>query len=166
MQGRSYWKCWSLWTVELNECQVSSVSTIVHAFICFLPEHLDYLNNLSPIYIRANFIENSITAPTQSPIRRTRYVASAWMDVFVLLFLVLGSLHNPLACWIAHWASVLRPVDELDSLVQDCGNSSAWALELLQSCTKPSKWSLETGGLYNRVFFGRLNLSIISILNY
>ena len=28
--------------------------------------------------------------------------------------------------------------DDVDSLVQDCGNSSANALELLQSCTKPS----------------------------
>ena len=29
-----------------------------------------------------------------------------------------------------------------DGLVQDCGNSIANALELLQSCTKPSIWSL------------------------
>ena len=27
-----------------------------------------------------------------------------------------------------------------DGLVQDCSNSSALAMELLQSCTKPSKW--------------------------
>ena len=29
---------------------------------------------------------------------------------------------------------------QIDSLVQDCSNSSANALQLLQSCTKPSKW--------------------------
>ena len=30
----------------------------------------------------------------------------------------------------------------VDGLVQDCSNSSALALELLQSCTKPSMYSL------------------------
>ena len=30
--------------------------------------------------------------------------------------------------------------DKIDGLVQDCSNSIANALELLQSCTKPSKW--------------------------
>ena len=29
---------------------------------------------------------------------------------------------------------------EIDGLVQDCSNSIANALELLQSCTKPWKW--------------------------
>ena len=28
----------------------------------------------------------------------------------------------------------------IDGLVQDCSNSSALAMELLQSCTKPSEW--------------------------
>ena len=30
---------------------------------------------------------------------------------------------------------------DIDDLVQDCSNSSALAMELLQSCTKPSIWS-------------------------
>ena len=30
---------------------------------------------------------------------------------------------------------------EIDDLVQDCSNSIANAMELLQPCTKPSKWS-------------------------
>ena len=30
--------------------------------------------------------------------------------------------------------------DNIDGLVQDCSNSIANALELLQSCTKPSIW--------------------------
>ena len=29
---------------------------------------------------------------------------------------------------------------QIDGLMQDCSNSIANALELLQSCTKPSKW--------------------------
>ena len=29
-------------------------------------------------------------------------------------------------------------VDDIDGLVQDCSNSTANALELMQSCTKPS----------------------------
>ena len=32
----------------------------------------------------------------------------------------------------------LKP--QIDGLVRDCSNSSALAMELLQSCTKPSKW--------------------------
>ena len=32
--------------------------------------------------------------------------------------------------------------DKIDGLVQDCSNSSALAMELLQSCTKPSKCML------------------------
>ena len=35
-----------------------------------------------------------------------------------------------------------RNTDEIDGLVQDCSNSIANALELLQSCTKPSKLCL------------------------
>ena len=34
------------------------------------------------------------------------------------------------------------PVGHIDGLVQDCSNSIADALELLQSCTKPSIWTL------------------------
>ena len=30
--------------------------------------------------------------------------------------------------------------DEINDLVQDCSNSIANALELLQSCAKPSRW--------------------------
>ena len=32
-----------------------------------------------------------------------------------------------------------------DGLVQDCNNSNALAVELLQSCTKPSKWFVNIG---------------------
>ena len=32
------------------------------------------------------------------------------------------------------------PVDTVNGLVQDCSNSIANAMELLQSCAKPSKW--------------------------
>ena len=40
----------------------------------------------------------------------------------------------------SHWLGA-----NTDSLVQECSNSSALALELLQSCTKPSTWSLNFG---------------------
>ena len=32
-------------------------------------------------------------------------------------------------------------MNQIDGLVQDCSNSHALAMELLQSCTKPSKYS-------------------------
>ena len=38
--------------------------------------------------------------------------------------------------------------DHFDDLVQDCSNSSANALELLQSCTKPSSWRHPNGLSY------------------
>ena len=58
-------------------------------------------------------------------------------------------------CWIiAHWnlpraspwitcqyhTEYYDDKDIFDGLVQDCSNSSALAMELLQSCTKPSYW--------------------------
>ena len=44
-------------------------------------------------------------------------------------------------CWVNSWA-VSAHSDWTDGLVQDCSNSIANALELLQSYTKPLKWSL------------------------
>ena len=37
-------------------------------------------------------------------------------------------------------SQVMLEQHQINSLVQDCSNSVANALELLQSCTKPSKW--------------------------
>ena len=34
------------------------------------------------------------------------------------------------------------PKLDIDGLVQDCSNSSALAMELLQSCTKPTIWHI------------------------
>ena len=39
---------------------------------------------------------------------------------------------------LTQWRRVIR----IDGLVQDCSNSIANALELLQSCTKPSMYAL------------------------
>ena len=41
------------------------------------------------------------------------------------------------------WAEILprEEKDEFDGLAQDCSNSSALAMELLQSCAKPSNLS-------------------------
>ena len=57
---------------------------------------------------------------------------------------------------------------QIDGLAQDCSNSIASALELLQPCTKPSrssrynsarKWLLECG------FHGRVNQQYIITMN-
>ena len=37
------------------------------------------------------------------------------------------------------WLDYIKPIRQIDGLLQDCSNSIANALELLQSCTKPSK---------------------------
>ena len=42
---------------------------------------------------------------------------------------------------LTQWRRVIR----IDGLVQDCSNSIANALELLQSCTKPSMYALVNG---------------------
>ena len=44
-----------------------------------------------------------------------------------------------------------RRVYDIDGLVQDCSNSSALAVELLQSCTKPSicRSPQSVGGIRN-----------------
>ena len=34
-----------------------------------------------------------------------------------------------------------KNIDQIESLAQDCSNSSANTLELLQSCAKPSKYT-------------------------
>ena len=39
------------------------------------------------------------------------------------------------------WLSIVTS-PQFDGLVQDCSNSSALAMELLQSCAKPSSWSV------------------------
>ena len=50
-----------------------------------------------------------------------------------------------------------------DGLVQDCSNSIANALELLQSCTKPSCWYLLDHDA-SRLQFSQLNISLIQTL--
>ena len=42
------------------------------------------------------------------------------------------------------WRYMIFFYIHITGLVQDCSNSSALAMELLQSCTKPSIWSLNT----------------------
>ena len=42
--------------------------------------------------------------------------------------------------WFKPWDTILKH-DGIDGLVQDCSNSSALAMELLQSCSKPSSIS-------------------------
>ena len=50
-----------------------------------------------------------------------------------------NSLHKwPVTRKMFLFYDVIMQCDDIDGLVQDCSNSSALALELLQSCTKPS----------------------------
>ena len=65
----------------------------------------------------------------------------------ILLHITWSCLNNGphLSDWIHALKNDLIPNSELyigytDGLVQDCSNSSAIALELLQPCTKPSLW--------------------------
>ena len=87
-------------------------------------------------------------------LRRNR----AHYNVTVICLLCFGLFDN--VCCFLWWISVtwffdmfclfpwhrdnLRPnrlnLNDIDGLVQDCSNSIANALELLQSCTKPSIW--------------------------
>ena len=58
-------------------------------------------------------------------------------------------------CWLIHIftssdsCSIIEHLqlcnEQIDDLAQDCSNSSALAMELLQSCAKPSKYL--TGGM-------------------
>ena len=56
-----------------------------------------------------------------------------------------GLIKDSEALLVYKWLNVHVPIimlywttHDINDLVQDCGNSSALALELLQSCTKPS----------------------------
>ena len=51
---------------------------------------------------------------------------------------------------------------QIDGLVQDCSNSSANALELLQSCTKPSKLCHHAGYIYS-LFQKRHKTSVLAM---
>ena len=50
----------------------------------------------------------------------------------------------------------------IDGLVQDCSNSIANALELLQSCTEPSMWSSYVETLVNQVNLQSVNDTTIN----
>ena len=52
-----------------------------------------------------------------------------------------GHLHTVLgfhSFGSCHAELIVENIEHIDGLVQDCSNSSALAMELLQSCTKPS----------------------------
>ena len=59
-------------------------------------------------------------------------------------------LYNCEVCvWKLVWAlsvhisaNYVKPYPYFDGLAQDCSNSSALAMELLQSCTKPLNWQV------------------------
>ena len=53
----------------------------------------------------------------------------------LIIFSIIQSYYDKI------WMSSIDFHCNIDGLVQDCSNSIANALELLQSCTKPSIWS-------------------------
>ena len=96
-----------------------------------------------------------------------------YVQSFVLLYLVLVRLtfhwiyqmhlHNS-SCFVGTW-TIIYPYssglchchwNNIDGLVQDCSNSIAYALELLQSCTKPSILWLSQSWWSNPVECGQM----------
>ena len=50
-----------------------------------------------------------------------------------------NSVNSHLTHILQNWKPQLK--QHIDGLPQDCSNSNALAMELLQSCAKPSTWS-------------------------
>ena len=65
---------------------------------------------------------------TISPQRLTNYISGGWFNIRMQ----------------SYQYSYSHCVDKTHGLVQDCSNSIAYALELLQSCTKPSRWTYDS----------------------
>ena len=66
------------------------------------------------------------------------HLEHGWRKWDLMMFLQLLSWLEERATsmtWRCHWQEI-----HIDGLVQDCSNSIANALELLQFCTEPSKW--------------------------
>ena len=79
-----------------------------------------------------------------------RKIGGSWCSVLIM--------HLP---FISHSSPFMRIKAYFDGLVQDCSNSSAWAMELLQSCTKlliySSRWHV------NSFLFGNKLMHIIMV---
>ena len=63
-----------------------------------------------------------------------------WINIQITL---LSTVLNPQLqkfCVISYVMKICNERDKINGLVQDCSNSSALAVELLQSCTEPSKF--------------------------
>ena len=74
-----------------------------------------------------------------------------WPDMLVSPLLSWGLLTDCLSKW---QLGVFQY--HIDGLVQDCSNSIANALELLQSCTKPSIWTWKLTSIENSIVEKRL----------
>ena len=86
-----------------------------------------------------------------------------WAGPSFPLHLVVPNWDNVVTPKCARWTSF--PHGYIDGLVQDCSNSSALAMELLQSCIRPSIYSFTGGqckhcsGWLMRFIFARYILS-------
>ena len=113
---------------------------------CLVPSH--YLNQwwLNVIYTIGNKFQWSLIRNTNIPIQENAFENNVCENVvhFVSARCVKRKLSciHPGSCFPRHHTAYDRVcykrLVHLDFLVQDCSNSIANALELLQSCTKPS----------------------------
>ena len=98
-------------------------------------QHLDYRVKV------ATTQENK--PPTQGT-RQWTFTTPRWRCGSILLPSLNAGVPEPTggpSVWSLSWIIKLTDSSHIDGLVQDCSNSSALAMELLQSCTKPSIWT-------------------------
>ena len=100
-----------------------------HVLFCILH------NVKFPIQYRSNNVFLAKVASTASPIELINDESDIWYHIF-LNFSLPTALYKSLGQTITH-PSIAYHHGHINGLVQDCSNSSALAMELLQSCTKP-----------------------------
>ena len=88
--------------------------------------------------------QDSCTCVVHVKISRNR-MAQNWIIATYYFYCILIDSHKQWQWEVSQdfLPDVTSTVDQIDGLVQDCSNSSALAMELLQSCTKPLKLSLD-----------------------
>ena len=74
-------------------------------------------------------------------------MGEAMCDLRLLIVHVSALERDWCLCPLPHILHTARYTEYFDGLVQDCSNSSAVAMELLQSCTKPSICSFRLTGM-------------------
>ena len=123
-----------------------SGSTLAQVMACCLTAPRHYLNQCWIIadWTFKNKILLNFNQNTQVVFQKSAFETAVW-ELFCsgLSVLIIMCEHVCLKCVLVE--------EHFDSLVQDCSNSSALAMELLQSCNKPSIYKVLfiLSGLYN-----------------